>query len=56
VILQASPEPVEVDLSKSAVVVVDMQNAFASKHGMLDIAGADLSGADLSGALHAWSA
>jgi ureidoacrylate peracid hydrolase len=45
VILQARPEPVEVDLSRSAVVVVDMQNAFASKHGMLDIAGADLSGA-----------
>jgi ureidoacrylate peracid hydrolase len=43
--LEAKPEPVEVDLSKSAVVVVDMQNAFASKNGMLDIAGADLSGA-----------
>jgi ureidoacrylate peracid hydrolase len=43
--LQAKPEPVEVDLSKSAVVVVDMQNAFASKDGMLDIAGADLTGA-----------
>ncbi len=44
-ILQARPEPVEVDPSKSAVVVVDMQNAFASKNGMLDIAGADLTGA-----------
>jgi ureidoacrylate peracid hydrolase len=43
--LQARPEPVEVDPSKSAVVVVDMQNAFASKNGMLDIAGADLTGA-----------
>ena len=43
--LQAKPEPVDVDLGKSAVVVVDMQNAFASKNGMLDIAGADLSGA-----------
>ena len=43
--LNAKPEPVEVDLSKSAVVVVDMQNAFASKNGMLDIAGADISGA-----------
>jgi ureidoacrylate peracid hydrolase len=43
--LQAKPEPVEVDLSKSAVIVVDMQNAFASRHGMLDIAGADISGA-----------
>lgn len=44
-LLAAKPEPVEVDLRKSAVVVVDMQNAFASKHGMLDIAGADISGA-----------
>lgn len=44
-ILQAKPEPVEVDLNTSAVVVVDMQNAFVSKKGMLDIAGADLSGA-----------
>jgi ureidoacrylate peracid hydrolase len=43
--LEAKPEPVDVDLSQSAVVVVDMQNAFASKDGMLDIAGADLSGA-----------
>ena len=43
--LQAKPDPVNVDLSKSAVVVVDMQNAFASKKGMLDLAGADISGA-----------
>ncbi len=43
--LQARPEPVAVDPGKSAVIVVDMQNAFASKGGMLDIAGADLSAA-----------
>ncbi|MGB6946281.1 MAG: isochorismatase family protein [Bryobacteraceae bacterium] len=43
--LEAKPEPVEVDLANSAVVVVDMQNAFASRNGMLDIAGADISGA-----------
>jgi len=43
--LNAKPEPVEIDLAQSAVVVVDMQNAFASKHGMLDIAGVDISGA-----------
>ena len=41
----ARPEPVNVDLEKSAVVVVDMQNAFASKQGMLDLAGVDISGA-----------
>jgi ureidoacrylate peracid hydrolase len=41
----ARPEPVDIDLTRSAVIVVDMQNAFASPRGMLDIAGADLSGA-----------
>jgi len=43
--LDAKPGPVEVDLTKSAVVVVDMQNAFATKGGMLDIAGTDISDA-----------
>ena len=43
--LNAKPEPVEVDFRQTAVVVVDMQNGFASKGGMLDIAGADISGA-----------
>ncbi|HYL85319.1 MAG TPA: isochorismatase family cysteine hydrolase [Candidatus Angelobacter sp.] len=43
--LEAKPEPVEIDLMKSAIVVVDMQNAFASKGGMLDIAGVDISDA-----------
>jgi ureidoacrylate peracid hydrolase len=43
--LDAKPEPIEVDVAKSAVVVVDMQNAFATKGGMLDIAGVDISGA-----------
>jgi ureidoacrylate peracid hydrolase len=42
--LNAKPEPLEIDLRQAAVVVVDMQNAFASKGGLLDIAGADLSG------------
>src|SRR6267143_700263 len=41
--LEARPGPIEVDLTKAAVVVVDMQNAFATKGGMLDIAGADIS-------------
>ena len=44
-LLNAKPAPVEIDLGKAAVVVVDMQNAFASKGGMLDIAGVDISGA-----------
>ncbi len=41
--LNARPEPVEVDFQRSAVIVVDMQNAFASKGGLLDIAGLDIS-------------
>lgn len=43
--LDAKPGPIDVDLTKSAVVVVDMQNAFATKGGMLDISGADISDA-----------
>jgi ureidoacrylate peracid hydrolase len=43
--LNARPNPIEVDFEKSAIVVVDMQNAFASKGGMLDIAGADITDA-----------
>jgi ureidoacrylate peracid hydrolase len=41
--LEAKPQAIEVDLAKAAVIVVDMQNAFATKGGMLDIAGADIS-------------
>jgi ureidoacrylate peracid hydrolase len=43
--LDAKPNPLEVDLRKSAIVIVDMQNAFASKGGMLDIAGLDITDA-----------
>jgi len=43
--LNAKPEPVEIDLKQTGIVVVDMQNAFASKGGMFDIAGYDISGA-----------
>src|SRR5262249_59962796 len=44
--LDTRPEPLEIDLARTAVVVVDMQNAFASPGGLLDIAGVDISGAD----------
>jgi ureidoacrylate peracid hydrolase len=44
-LLDAKPEAIEVDFAASAIVVVDMQNAFASKGGMLDLAGVDISGA-----------
>lgn len=43
--LSAKPEPVEVDFAHSAIVVVDMQNAFVNKGGTLDLAGVDLSDA-----------
>ena len=43
--LATRPEPIEVTLGKSAVIVVDMQNAFASRGGLLDLAGIDISGA-----------
>ena len=44
--LDTRPEALEIDLARTAVVVVDMQNAFASRGGMLDLAGVDISGAD----------
>jgi ureidoacrylate peracid hydrolase len=43
--LDAKPNPLEVDFKKSAILVVDMQNAFASKDGMLDIARVDITDA-----------
>lgn len=43
--LQARLEPVAIELARTALVVVDMQNAFASKGGMFDLAGFDISGA-----------
>ena len=39
------PQALEVDAERSAVMVVDMQNAFASKGGMFDLSGLDISGA-----------
>lgn len=44
-LLNSRPEPLDVDFTRSAVVVVDMQNAFASKGGLLDIAEQDLTAA-----------
>jgi len=43
--LPARPEPIAVDPATTAVVVIDMQNAYASKGGYLDLAGFDISGA-----------
>ena len=40
--LPAAPGPISLDLERTALVVVDMQNAFASPGGMLDLAGIDV--------------
>jgi ureidoacrylate peracid hydrolase len=43
--LPTRPEALSLDPARTAVVVVDMQNAFASPKGLLDLAGVDISGA-----------
>ena len=43
--LPARPEPIPVSVSQTAVIVIDMQNAYASPGGYLDLAGFDISGA-----------
>jgi ureidoacrylate peracid hydrolase len=45
VTLPARPEPLRLKLSETAVIVVDMQNAYATEGGYIDIAGFDVSGA-----------
>jgi ureidoacrylate peracid hydrolase len=45
VILPAQPEPVRIDPASSAIIVIDMQNAYASPGGYVDLAGFDISGA-----------
>jgi len=39
VVIPAKPEPITLDIARTALVVVDMQNAFAKKGGMLDVLG-----------------
>ncbi len=43
--LMTRPEPVAIAPAKTAIIVVDMQNASVSKGGMFDLAGFDISGA-----------
>lgn len=45
VTLDAKPEPIALDPARTAVIVVDMENDFATKGGMFDRAGVDISGA-----------
>lgn len=42
-IVQAEPEPIEIDVSQTAVLVVDMQNAFVREGGYFDLTGYDIS-------------
>ena len=43
--LPARPEPIMIRPAETALIVVDMQNAYASPGGYLDLAGFDISGA-----------
>jgi len=45
VTLPARPEPIRVAVAETAVIVIDMQNAYASPGGYVDLAGFDISGA-----------
>lgn len=45
VTLPARPEPLSLKAHETAIIVVDMQNAYASKGGYVDLAGFDVSGA-----------
>ncbi|MFC7554854.1 isochorismatase family protein [Pseudoroseomonas wenyumeiae] len=46
VTLPARPEPLRLRASETALIIVDMQNAYASAGGYLDLAGFDVSGAE----------
>jgi len=45
VMLSARPEQIDINFARSALIVVDMQNAFASPGGMMDLAGLNIAGA-----------
>lgn len=40
--IKAEPQPILVDLARAALLVVDMQNAFAHKGGYFDLVGLDI--------------
>src|SRR5882757_594858 len=42
--VEAKPEAVTLDVTRTALIVIDMQNDFGSKGGMFDLAGIDISG------------
>ncbi len=42
VLLEAEPEPIQIDISRTALIIVDMQNTFVKKGGIFDYQGTDL--------------
>ena len=44
VVLNARPEAIRLSAADTAVVVIDMQNAYASEGGYVDLAGFDIAG------------
>jgi len=42
ILLPTDPEPLEIDLKRTAVIIVDMQNAFVSRGGMVELWGNDI--------------
>ena len=53
-LLPAKPEPIMLRPSETALIIVDMQNAYASPGGYLDLAGFDISGDNEDGELTHW--
>ena len=43
VTIEAEPESIRIDFSKTAIIIVDMQNAFVGKGGYFDLIGIDIS-------------
>lgn len=43
--LKARPEALTLKAAETAIIVIDMQNAYASKNGYVDLAGFDIAGA-----------
>jgi ureidoacrylate peracid hydrolase len=41
--IEAEPEPIRIDMSRTAILVVDMQNAFVRSGAYFDLAGYDIS-------------
>ena len=42
-VLKAAPEAIQLAAEQTALIVIDMQNAYTSKGGYLDLAGFDVS-------------